>query len=394
MPFLTLDILDNKLKHHDVVESNDQHKYARLANASYHFEDQNYVQESFSYMNELNEFEIDFDLSSEEHSVFHNKNTKETVIAYRGTVNKDDVKTDVHILLGNETSTDRFKRSDDVFQKTENKYGQENIVVVGHSLGGGIALTLGEKHDVQSHVYNPAISATQTFSKEHHNNKHTSQIYRTKIDPVSIAGEVIDNQNQKKRNVVTVGNHKTDHAHSLDNFYDNKAKRTPDGSYTSNKENLSTTIQRHKLFYKQIAQAYERTQNIDAYLDGIDGGRQSQFINNIIPAAQLAIRLAKENTDPIDYRNQISQKLNPDKSINKYINLDIEYNWDDNSVPPPLYKLSQKLRSDTRKQQDALMNLGTQENTSVYTETDTTHLVKSNGDIYTQVMAQHLNDGN
>ena len=390
MPFLTLDILDNKLKHHDVVESNDQHKYARLANASYHFEDQNYVQESFSYMNEVDNFEIDFDLSSEEHSVFHNKNTKETVIAYRGTVNKDDIKTDAHILIGNETSTDRFKRSEDVFQKTENKYGKENVVVVGHSLGGGIALTLGEKHDVQSHVYNPAISATQTFSKEHHNNKHTSQIYRTRIDPVSIAGEVIDNQNQRKRNVITVSNNKTDHAHSLENFYDNKAKRNDNGTYTTNKENMSTTIQRHKLFYKQIAQAYERTQNIDAYLDGIDGGRQSQFIKNIIPAAKLAIRLANENTDPIDYRNQISQALNPDKSLNEYLNLDIEYNWDDQSAPPELYRLGQNLRSKKRIQEDKLMDLGTQDQKFNYNEIDDTHIIQNNGTVYQEVMGQNM----
>jgi hypothetical protein len=101
-------------------------------------------------------------------------------------------------------------------------------------LGSNLSLHISEKYDVQGYHYNPAISATQVFSKDHHNNTKTQNIYRTKIDPVSIGGEVIGD-NQKNRNVITAGNNQTDHAHALTNFYDNKAKRNQDGSYSAKK---------------------------------------------------------------------------------------------------------------------------------------------------------------
>ena len=41
---LTIDGLDDKMKHTNHIESNEQHKCARLANATYYFEDQEYVQ--------------------------------------------------------------------------------------------------------------------------------------------------------------------------------------------------------------------------------------------------------------------------------------------------------------------------------------------------------------
>jgi hypothetical protein len=265
--FLTIGGLDDKMKHTNHIESNEQHKFARLANTVYYYEDQEYVQEElFSYMNELSGFELDTEFSTEEHSIFHDKNTKETIISYRGTTNLKDVETDSHIAVGNEQNTERYKKSDDVFKSVSEKYGKENVAVTGHSLGGGISTYIAEKYDVQGHHYNPAISPTQVFSKDHHNNTNTQNIYRTKIDPVSVGGEVIGD-NQKNRTVITVGNNQTDHAHALTNFYDNKAKRNQDGSYSVKKESLYTTVARHKTHYNQIYDAYEKVSNIDKFLD-------------------------------------------------------------------------------------------------------------------------------
>ena len=42
--FLTIEGLNAKMKHTNHIESNEQHKCARLANATYYFEDQEYVQ--------------------------------------------------------------------------------------------------------------------------------------------------------------------------------------------------------------------------------------------------------------------------------------------------------------------------------------------------------------
>ncbi len=56
--FLTVDSMKDKLTHHDKTESNDQHKRSRLANLSYYFENQDFIDETFSYMDEL-EYEVD-----------------------------------------------------------------------------------------------------------------------------------------------------------------------------------------------------------------------------------------------------------------------------------------------------------------------------------------------
>ena len=53
-------------------------------------------------MNELQGFELDDDYSNEEHSIFHNKQTGEVVISYRGTTNMKDVGTYSQIIVGNE----------------------------------------------------------------------------------------------------------------------------------------------------------------------------------------------------------------------------------------------------------------------------------------------------
>ena len=138
--FLTVETMRDKLTHHEKTESNDQHKFARLANASYYFENQDFIDEMFSYMNELEYFEVDKDLSTEEHSIFHDKNTKETIISYRGTVNSKDMLDDTQIMISNEENTDRFKKSQEIFDRVVEKYGKNNVAVTGHSLSGGIAL--------------------------------------------------------------------------------------------------------------------------------------------------------------------------------------------------------------------------------------------------------------
>ena len=109
--------------------------------------------------------------------------------------------------------------------------------MVGHSLGGGIRLHIGEKYDVKSYTYNPAISPTQVFSREHYSNENIQQTYRTKLDPVSLGGEGIGDR-QPNRRVFAIDNHTDHHCHSLQNFYDNDAKRNNDGTYTVKKEHL------------------------------------------------------------------------------------------------------------------------------------------------------------
>jgi hypothetical protein len=134
----------------------------------------------------------------------------------------------------------------------------------------------------------------------------------------------------------------------LTNFYDNKATRNQDGSYSVKKESLYTTIKRHQTHFKAMYDAYEKISNIDKCLDGQERGRQNLFFANILQTFPLAIDLAKKNTEAHDYWNQISQSLNPDE----YFNLDIEYGWDDESAPDEFYRLGKYLRTTKRVKQD------------------------------------------
>ena len=88
--------------------------------------------------------------STEEPGVFHNKITNETVITYRGTSSLKDIKPDTHMLFGTEMNTERYSRSEEVYKETVEKYGLPNLTVVGHSVGGNLALNIGGKYDVQS----------------------------------------------------------------------------------------------------------------------------------------------------------------------------------------------------------------------------------------------------
>jgi hypothetical protein len=207
---------------------------------------------------------------------------------------------------------------------------------------------------VESHVFNPGISAKQTFSTKHHHNQHKQFIYRTKLDPVSIAGEVIGN-NQPNREVVTVGNNNRDHAHALTNFFDNDATRNQDGSYNTKRERHHETIQRHQRDFTRIYESYESSKNIDKFLAEIDSQRELGLMINIPESLIKAVELSKKDTDPTEFNNEISESLNPDKGFG--FNPDVEYHWDSTTAPDILVKLGRHMRVHRRVKEDKLMDL-------------------------------------
>ena len=383
MSFLTESILKDRLSHKIHYETVQQHKYARLAMASYYYNDQEFVISLFSYMSELGDFVLDDELSTKEHSIFHNTTTNETVIAYRGTTNLDDIKTDSHILMGREKNTERYKRSEAVYEKTREKY-DGSITTTGHSLGGGLSIHVAEKYDVEGYHYNPAISATQVFSKDHVRNKSKQTIYRTKLDPVSISGEIIADH-QPNREVNTVANDPNHHAHALENFYNDKATRTNDNKgYTIKKETLKTTVDRHKSAFKRLYEAYQKAQNIEEYLDSINS--DADVFTKLPKAIPKAITMAKRGANPHEFTNTTAKNLNPFFGFIP----DPDYQWDDEDVITPLYRLGQAMRTTERRRQDALIALQPQHPHQQYTEPDEHHLLSSTGVRYEQVFGQSM----
>lgn len=385
MSFLTDIVLQDRLTHKIHYETVEQHKYARLAMAAYFFENQEYVSNTlFAPMSELDNFELDNELSTQEHSVFYNETTNEVVISYRGTTTLDDVKTDSHILMSREKNTERYKRSEAVFEKTQVKYMGSEITTTGHSLGGGVSLHIAEKYDTDGYHYNPAISATQVFSKDHYNNESKQTIYRTKLDPVSIGGEIIADH-QPNREVITVGNDPSHHAHALENFYSDKAKRTEDNTgYNVKKETLRTTIDRHKSAFKRLYDAWKKAQDIEEYLDSINA--DSDILTKLPKALPKAWAMAKRGASPHDFTNETARSLNPFFGFIP----DPDFQWDDRDVITPLYRLGQAMRTTQRRRTDNLLALQPEHPHQQYTQQDEHHLLSSAGVRYEEVFGANM----
>ena len=140
MEFLTVRDMNDRLTHNHVTESAEQHKYARLADVSYYHTDTAKVEAILREFEETRGFVRDTQLSNDEAGVYYHETTGEVVMSFRGTSNAKDVGTDLNVAVGREASTRRYRDSDELFQKTRDKYPGTKIVTTGHSLGGGISL--------------------------------------------------------------------------------------------------------------------------------------------------------------------------------------------------------------------------------------------------------------
>ena len=114
---------------HSVVESVDQHKYARLAMSSYYRNQPEKIDELLNALPETESLAIVEELSKPQHSVFHNANTGETVVSFRGTTTLEDIATDGKLLASKELTTERFKESEALVEDVIERFGKENLSV-------------------------------------------------------------------------------------------------------------------------------------------------------------------------------------------------------------------------------------------------------------------------
>lgn len=149
---------------------------------------------------------LDPELSNVEEKVFYNPSNSDLLITYRGSQNllNDWLDTNVKIGQGKLKESDRYKRSEDVYNKAKQKYNKDTVKLVGHSMGGGLASSIGSNNDL-IYTYNKAPSLTKK------NEKH----YRTKGDTVSLL-------NKYDKNTINLSNNKiiknSFTSHSLDNL--------------------------------------------------------------------------------------------------------------------------------------------------------------------------------
>jgi len=135
------------------------------------------------------------------------KSPAKIVIAFRGTTNKADVKTDAILAVGALKKSSRYKKSL-AFAKKILKNATVPVEVSGHSLGGSLASEVARELGLKSFTYNPGVGPREAIrakvdkaaclirkkgkrckrSKNH-------EVQRTLADPVSILGK--DHPNTK-----------------------------------------------------------------------------------------------------------------------------------------------------------------------------------------------------
>jgi len=151
--------------------------YAYFANEAY----KNYQGKAESLLG----YNVDPSLSDRDRVVYYNPTTKKAVVAFRGTIPTDvtDLVADKAILTRSTSKSPRFIKSAQVVKKARDKYGKENLVLTGHSLGGAQALTINTwlNGEFETHAYNPGTMYPDwyLFSSKKDN------VYRTGKDVVS-----------------------------------------------------------------------------------------------------------------------------------------------------------------------------------------------------------------
>jgi len=104
----------------------------------------------------IGDYYIDESLSTPENVVYHNSKTGETKVAYRGTEGTlKDWGNNALYAFGMHNTSDRYKRSNEIQKQVEQKYGTDQLDVLGHSQSGAYAQEIG-KNAKNVIVLNPA----------------------------------------------------------------------------------------------------------------------------------------------------------------------------------------------------------------------------------------------
>ncbi len=129
-------------------------------------------------------YDVDEELSTDNHKVFKHRKSGKGVIAYRGTdpSNYDDLYADKDISMGKREHK-RFNEALHAAKRAQGKYS--DLEVTGHSLGGTQALHVYETLGVRARVYNPGSTPRGQKLKLHANGV-VPEIVRHEDDLVSL----------------------------------------------------------------------------------------------------------------------------------------------------------------------------------------------------------------
>lgn len=158
-------------------------------------------------------FDIVPDLTTDDRTVYQHRDTGKVVIAFRGTDPKSwgrkgdaksffhsrgfrDVTSDLLLGAGEQGLSHRFKNAERVTKTAIDRYGHENVIVTGHSLGGSQAMWVSNKFGVHAEVYNPHIDWEAAMSRA---NYYNTALHTNVTDPVAAFAGSVDWQSRDVR---------------------------------------------------------------------------------------------------------------------------------------------------------------------------------------------------
>ena len=97
--------------------------------------------------NQIDDYTLEKEISSETTKIYWNG--KQCVVVIRGTnPTMNDWSNNLSYAIGTYKSTPRFKEAQDVYNKAVQKYGEQNISVLGHSQGGATSSYFPNSHEI------------------------------------------------------------------------------------------------------------------------------------------------------------------------------------------------------------------------------------------------------
>ena len=153
-------------------------------------------------------------LSSATELVIHNPVAKEVVLAFRGTAELGDLKSDLRIAVGHHRIRG-FAEDASMVRTVQRLFPNYALVLTGHSLGGQRALSLGRRlPDAEVHAFNPGAGMFDPVAGVANlvsSLQSEATIYSTVLDPLSLASLVGVEQKVYVRPTLS-------DPHSVDNF--------------------------------------------------------------------------------------------------------------------------------------------------------------------------------
>ena len=140
-----------------------------------------FIKNSYNHhTDQIDDFQLDVDLSSNEVQVYINKEEKRLVIVFTGTYSTIDWVNNAVLVSGRYIHTRRFKHAKRVFEDALKKYPYYKVSLVSHSQSGWITHLLDSPRVQEVLTYNPAWLPLARQKKNEY-------ITKTVGDPVSVA---------------------------------------------------------------------------------------------------------------------------------------------------------------------------------------------------------------